>query len=195
MDEASSLAVSELQKKASMVGERLKQIREKCGLSQRELARRADVTNGTLSNIEQGRVSPSIASLEKILAAIPMSLQQFFAEEVDVSPSVYRAQDLVEIHKNDANYRILPLSEIAGFGDAYIAHQIYAPGAKVTSEWMVRSGTIAGIIVSGRLDLVLDGVLHNLSVGDGFSFSIHRSHTFKNTSSEACTVVSVSFSD
>ena len=49
------------------VGRRLQSIRQSIGLSQRELARRANITNGSLSMIEQGKVSPSISSLEKIL--------------------------------------------------------------------------------------------------------------------------------
>ena len=45
------------------VGARLKHVRELHGLSQRELARRAGVTNGLISLIEQNRVSPSVGSL------------------------------------------------------------------------------------------------------------------------------------
>ena len=41
------------------VGAHLKAVRTMYGLSQRELAKRAGVTNGTISLIEQNRVSPS----------------------------------------------------------------------------------------------------------------------------------------
>src|SRR5882757_4920110 len=47
------------------VGARLRGIRTTFGLSQRELARRAGVTNGLISLIEQNRVSPSVSSLKK----------------------------------------------------------------------------------------------------------------------------------
>jgi DNA-binding XRE family transcriptional regulator len=40
------------------VGAHLKAVRKMHGLSQRELAKRAGVTNGTISLIEQNRVSP-----------------------------------------------------------------------------------------------------------------------------------------
>lgn len=179
---------------SALVGERLRLVRERFGLSQRELARRSNVTNGTLSNIEQGRVSPSIVSLEKILKAIPMSMQEFFSEDMEVSPSIYRAEQLVEIHKNDTTYRILPLTEADQQG-AYLAQQTYAPGAKVTSEWMVHQGIIAGIVISGELSVQLDGADYLLSPGDGFSFSIHRTHAFQNSGSEKCVVVCVSFNN
>ena len=60
------------------VAERLRFVRNKHGLSQRELAKRAGVTNGTISLIEQGRVSSSVGSLKKLLECIPMSLAEFF---------------------------------------------------------------------------------------------------------------------
>lgn len=177
---------------SGVVGQRLKLVREHAGLSQRELARRADLTNGTLSNIEQSKVSPSIVSLEKILSAIPMSLQEFFSEDLEVSPSVYRHDQFVELRKNDTDYRILPLTEASQEG-AYLARHTYSPGAKVTSEWMVHDGIVAGIVISGQLSLVLDGVDYLLLAGEGFSFSIHRPHAFINAAEIECVVVCVSF--
>ncbi len=64
------------------VGERLQSIRKLKGLSQRELAKRAGVTNSTISMIEKNSVSPSISSLRKVLGGIPMSMVEFFSEEI-----------------------------------------------------------------------------------------------------------------
>lgn len=61
------------------IGSKLKLLRELAGLSQRELAKRAGMTNSSVSTIEQGFVSPSVQSLERILAALPMSLPDFFS--------------------------------------------------------------------------------------------------------------------
>src|SRR5690606_34733103 len=64
---------------ALAVGDRLRGVREGAGLSQRELAKRAGVTNATISLIEQEKHAPSLASLHRILNAIPISLAEFFA--------------------------------------------------------------------------------------------------------------------
>lgn len=63
------------------VGERLQSIRKLKGLSQRELAKRAGVTNSTISMIEKNSVSPSISSLRKVLSGIPMSMVEFFSKK------------------------------------------------------------------------------------------------------------------
>src|SRR5690606_37571201 len=74
------------------MGYRLRLIRERNGLSQRELAKRAGITNSNISMIEQGLVSPSINSLAKVVSGIPMTLAQFFAcDQVDMGQVVYPA--------------------------------------------------------------------------------------------------------
>ncbi|MGX9080005.1 helix-turn-helix domain-containing protein, partial [Klebsiella pneumoniae] len=53
------------------IGHRLKAVRTKAALSQRELAKRSGVTNGFISQIEKNQVSPSVSSLRKVLEGIP----------------------------------------------------------------------------------------------------------------------------
>src|SRR3546814_19524721 len=65
------------------VGQRLQAIRKAKGLSQRELAKRVNVTNSTISLIEQNKVSPSISSLKKVLDGIPISLAEFFTLDME----------------------------------------------------------------------------------------------------------------
>ena len=73
------------------VGARLKHVRELHGLSQRELARRAGVTNGLISLIEQNRVSPSVGSLKKVLDGVPLSMAEFFTLDVNSAAQVFFA--------------------------------------------------------------------------------------------------------
>jgi transcriptional regulator with XRE-family HTH domain len=70
-------------------------VRARFGLSQRELAKRAGVTNGTISLIEQNRVSPSVSSLKKVLEGLPMTLSDFFTFDAEPEYKVfYNADEL-----------------------------------------------------------------------------------------------------
>lgn len=82
------------------VGSRLKAIRQRFGLSQRELARRAGLTNGSISLIEQGQVSPSIAALRRITAALSLTLADFFTFDIErAAPTCFfKADELSLIH-------------------------------------------------------------------------------------------------
>jgi len=174
------------------VGARLQALRKKFGLSQRELARRADVTNSTLSMIEQGKVSPSVGSLEKILFAFPISLQEFFSASLELNPAVVDAAEFIQVRRDNADFRILPLSMGAQKDNVCLAEQTYLPGARINSEWMTQRGFVGGFVLQGKLELHLDGVKYYLASGDGFNFSLQRDHTFVNTGDDICKVVSVS---
>src|SRR6476659_10824114 len=80
------------------VGAHLRAVRTLYGMSQRELAKRAGVTNGMISLIEQNRVSPSVGSLKKVLDGVPLSMAEFFTLGVTSAAQVlYAADELVEI--------------------------------------------------------------------------------------------------
>lgn len=61
------------------LGATLLNLRNLSGLSQRELAKRAGLTNSVISTIEQGKVSPSVSSLAKLLSGMGLSLAQFYS--------------------------------------------------------------------------------------------------------------------
>ena len=116
------------------VGARLRQLREAAGLSQRQLARQAGVTNGTISLIEQNRTSPSVSSLRKVLSGLPMTLQDFFSQELPpVEQIVFRAGELIEI-ANETQRKAHGAISFRQVGDSVkhglqMLHEIYQPGA------------------------------------------------------------------
>src|SRR6202023_4179302 len=90
------------------VGAHLKAVRQMYGLSQREMAKRAGVTNGLISLIEQNRVSPSVSSLKKVLDGVPMSLAEFFALDLSAAPQAFfSADDLVERGNGQVSLRLV----------------------------------------------------------------------------------------
>ena len=56
----------------------LRHWREKHGYSVRELARRAKVGFVTVSRIENGHISPTVAMLEKLAKALDIDVRDFF---------------------------------------------------------------------------------------------------------------------
>src|SRR3979409_2321006 len=90
------------------VGAHLKSVRQMYGLSQRELAKRAGVTNGLISLIEQNRVSPSVSSLKKVLDGIPMSMAEFFTFDLAGKPRVFFArEELDDIGSGNVELRLV----------------------------------------------------------------------------------------
>ena len=70
----------------STIGLRIKNIREKTGLKQKELAKILGILPSALSMYEQGKREPSISTIQKLSNHFNMSLSQFFMfEEIENS--------------------------------------------------------------------------------------------------------------
>ena len=65
------------------IGDKIKAERLRLGFKQIELARKANISVGFLSDMENGRTNPSIKSLVKIAEALNTDCK-FFLEGVDI---------------------------------------------------------------------------------------------------------------
>lgn len=171
------------------IGERLREIRTRYGLSQRALAARAGVTNGMISMVEQNRSSPSVATLKKILGGFPMSLAEFFTEGQPEQPKIFfGADDLVEIAGGLISYRQVGAS-LQGKA-LQLIHERLLPGADTGSEMLRHEAEEAGIVTRGELELTVGLQTRTLRQGDAYYFNSRVPHRFRNTGVDACEVVS-----
>ena len=61
-----------------LVGKRVKELRNKLGISQEELAARAELDRTYITSVECGKRNISIANIEKLAKALKVSLHEFF---------------------------------------------------------------------------------------------------------------------
>jgi len=169
---------------------RLRALRRVYGLSQRELARRTGLANGTISLIEQGQVSPSIASLKRLLQGFPLSLGEFFTFDLErQARCFYRAEELPEIAGGKLSYRL-----VAGDRSErrlQVLHEHYAAQGDTGTEMLSHQGEEAGVVVRGRIELTIGSQTQVLSAGDAYYFDSRLPHRFRNLGEETCEIVSV----
>ena len=63
------------------IGQRIRNLRKKMGISQMKLAELAQLDRTYLTSVENGKRNISIINLEKIAAALNVSLKEFFNNE------------------------------------------------------------------------------------------------------------------
>lgn len=163
------------------VGVRLQSIRKLKGLSQRELAKRAGVTNSTISMIEKNSVSPSISSLKKVLAGIPMSLVDFFSVDGDqdnLPKVVYKANELIDISDGAVTLKLVG----RGFPNRALAFmaETYPPGSDTGKEMLTHEGEESGIMLEGQIELTVGSEVYILDPGDSYYFLSTTPHRFRN---------------
>ncbi len=173
------------------VGAHLKAVRQMYGMSQRELAKRAGVTNGLISLIEQNRVSPSISSLKKVLDGIPMAMADFFTMDLGGKPQVFfPREELVEIGSGSVELRLVG-GRLAK-RNMSILHERYAPDADTGEAMLAHAGEEGGVVVKGSIELTVGGESRILGPGDAYYFKSSLPHRFRNLGREECEIVSAS---
>lgn len=173
------------------VGAHLRAVRTLYGLSQRELAKRAGVTNGLISLIEQNRVSPSVSSLKKVLDGIPMSLAEFFTLDLSASPQVFFQRDeLTDLGDRSVSLRLVAARRPNR--SMSVMHERYAPGADTGADMLRHDGEEGGVVVRGRIELTVGGETRVLNPGDAYYFTSAIPHRFRNTGTDVCEIISAS---
>jgi transcriptional regulator with XRE-family HTH domain len=181
--------LTELEGSLPDIGQRLRELRLMHGLSQRVLAKRAGVTNGTISLIEQNRISPSIGSLKKVLDGFPMSIADFLTLDLKPKSKVFfAAKELREIGSGDISFKLVG-RDTQGRA-LQMMHERYQPGADTGPDMLSHTGEESGIIVSGLIELTVGGETKLLTAGDAYYFDSRLPHRFRNTGTIDCVLVS-----
>lgn len=91
----------------------LKEARERAGLSQRELARRADTSQSVVARIELGQTSPSVSTLDRLLAAAGFELRAGL--EIRPAADSHMLDDVPRILSLTPEERLLEVANLSRF--------------------------------------------------------------------------------
>jgi len=171
------------------IGRRLRAIRQHLKLSQRQLARQSGVANATISQVEAGKLNPTVSMLKKILDGVPMSMSDFFVDDLQVQDRMFfRADELVEIAEGGVSYRQVG-SNLAG-RLIQLLQECYQPGAGTGRHALTHEGEECGIVLKGRLEVTVDDNTTVLKPGDAYYFKSSQPHQFRNPGNEPCELIS-----
>jgi len=173
------------------VGARLKTLRQQAGLSQRQLAERAEVPHGQISMIETGRSSPSVASLRRILGGLGITMSAFF--EPDATPRAqvfFRAGELTDLtgHLGDG-VAIAQVGNAAAHG-LQILYETYAPGADTGEAMLDHEANEGGIVIEGEIEVIVGDQRMVLGPGDAYLFDSRAPHRFRNPGPGVARIIS-----
>ncbi|MGE0025058.1 MAG: cupin domain-containing protein [Hyphomicrobium sp.] len=171
------------------VGARLKAQRTRAGLSQRDLAGMAGVTNGMISMIEQNKHSPSVATLNRLTDALGLSFAEFFSISLPEAPRVFYLKDeLVALTEGKVRFVV-----VAGEREdkaLQILHEVYAPGGDTGATMLTHRGEEGGLVISGEIELTVGPQRRVLRAGDAYYFESATPHRFRNVGKAPAVIVS-----
>jgi transcriptional regulator with XRE-family HTH domain len=173
------------------IGEVIKRLREESGLSLRTLATRVDFSASFLSQLENGQVSPSIASLERIVAELGVTLADLFEASQKPGAPVMRAASRPGFTSSWSRARVESLSGAGARSQLEaIAVTLDPRGASGKHPTRHTMDHFAYMLM-GTLTLLLDAERLELSAGDCLIVPARTPHRWANTTAEPSQVLLV----
>lgn len=164
------------------IGNRLKDLRVLKGLTQEELADRAELSKGFISQVERNLTSPSIATLMDILQCLGLTIGEFFNEEPE-EQIVFGHQDYFEKVDNELNNTI---KWIIPNAQKHIMEPILLTLQATGSTYPdnPHEGEEFGYVLSGSISIHLGNRIYRAKKGESFYFIPDKKH-FLTTKSGA----------
>ncbi|HYZ94035.1 MAG TPA: XRE family transcriptional regulator [Actinomycetota bacterium] len=177
----------------SVLGERVRRLREAKGLSLRELARTAGVSAPMLSQVERGETSPTLAVATKIAGGLDLTLSRLLRLDEEPHVVLVRRAERRDVHRDGHRFEELtpplpgqphsvtlhtlrPSAVTGGPGDP----PLHEPGSRETV--VVQTGTVA--LVCGEDRFVLEE-------GDAVTFDADLAHHFENAGKRSAVFLAV----
>jgi transcriptional regulator with XRE-family HTH domain len=160
------------------IGERIRNLRLASDLTQEELADRADLTQGFISQLERDQTSISVDSLLQILTVLNVKVTDFFRESTP-EQVVYDSKERTGLVETGADRfeLLIPGGTNREMEAAFVR---LLPG-QMTDPIKPFQGEAFGFILKGTLILRFGGEKYIAHVGDSFYYSGEREHVLENT--------------
>ena len=165
-------------------------------MSIRSLAQRIGVSPSLVSQIETGKVNPSVGTLIAITTELELSLDVLFADAL-APPQSGNDENGVLIHPDQRPrlelatgvtwYRLTPRHE----EDVDFLYVVYAVGGESCPRdgMMIHRGREYGLLLSGRLGATIGFDSYELAAGDSIVFEARSPHRFWTIGDEPAVVV------
>lgn len=162
-----------------MLGKKLRAVRRERGYSLEELARRTGFSKSFLSQIENNKNSPSIASLKKITQALEVSIGALFEEE--------RNDHVYFLKREDRKaFEVVKDRVIFEFGASRVPNRKMEviffhllPGGESDGEYS-HDGEEFGTVIEGTLIFEVGGTEYRMEPGDSIYCSSAIPHRWRN---------------
>ncbi len=158
------------------LGERIKQMRNQKGLTQKELADRCELTKGYISQLENDLNSPSIATLTDILAALGSNLAEFFREETE-EKIVYSKNEFIEKNENGVLWNWLIPNAQKNMLEPVL---VELDEGSSTAGDIPHEGEEFGYVLEGKIAVALGNKHHLCKKGEAFYYPAEKPHSIIN---------------
>ena len=179
----------------TVLGARVKALRESESLSLRELALRSGVSAPMLSQVERGETSPTLTVAARIAAGLELRLSQLLRLDEDGAVTIVRAGERSRGGNKRRGHSFEVMTAAQPGQRAELSRHTLAPGGATGAADdppMHEPGSRETALVErGAVVLVCDGQRYELGEGDCVTFDADLSHHFENPGADEAAFLAV----
>lgn len=169
------------------IGKRMKELRVFYGLTQQELADRAELTKGFISQLERNQNTPSISTLLDIIQCLGTTPAEFFTEP-KLEQIVFKRNDYFEKINEDQTAVIEWIVPNAQKNTMEPIRLTLKPGG-ISEALLPHEGEEFGYVLKGTVKLIFGTQKYTLHAGESFAFPSTKRHYLENQSKKDAVVL------
>ncbi|MEU7765445.1 XRE family transcriptional regulator [Nocardia sp. NPDC049190] len=157
---------------------RIREYRNLRGMTVRQLADRAGVSTGLISQVERGVTDPSLETMRRIAEVLDIPLFSLFQDGDDQTVAVIRHDDRYRI--SSPHHAITYTRASPGGAKLEVLEGSLEPGAVSSDSLRSHPSEECVVVLSGRLTIEVGDQTHLIKTGDSCYFDSHIPHRFRN---------------
>src|SRR6266508_5346048 len=161
------------------LGRKIRELRQRRGLTVQQLAEATGLSKGFVSQVENERTSPSLATLQDLARSLETSMAYLVVEE-DEAPYVVRRGDRPQMVVNGGGSRVEVISAQPRRTLEILLVEL-PPGVSMSEKRQFHDGEEVVLCVEGRASLHCGEHVVLLQAGDSCHFDGRVPHSLENT--------------
>ena len=170
------------------IGRLLNEWRTQKGLTLQQLADEVGVSAAFISQVENGKASPSIANLRILARALGHRVVDFFIDELIDDPMVLPEDMWTDVDMPGWDATIRQMVRIAGNKQMQPFYTVIKPGCG-SPDLYAHPGEEFGVVLSGEMALTVGEKVYRVKALSSFYYSCLLPHSWVNKGEEDCAVV------
>jgi transcriptional regulator with XRE-family HTH domain len=172
------------------IGTKIRRLRKLRGLTIEELAEKANLTKGFISQVERDLSAPSVINLKQVLDVLGVSLASFFSDLTERENNIFNQRDRIsEVEGN--NFKIENLIPKLKYLEMEPILLTLEPFVEYDTEFQEDEGF--GFVVKGTLSIKIDNEKKTVRRGDCFYIFYDSKLFLKNLSKKSAEILIVNY--
>jgi transcriptional regulator with XRE-family HTH domain/KaiC/GvpD/RAD55 family RecA-like ATPase len=186
-----TISISSVRKELAFdVGTRIKELRTRIGMSQKELADKVDLTPSFISQMESNQITPSLNSFIQICNTLGVSLSDLLEKRSEDAPWIIRKEKIFsQPSYKEAGMKGFQIVQNGNMSGTFIALEPYA---KITRQVIPSEGKRFVYVLKGDISMTINGKGETLRTGDSLYLNKEVASLLKNEGGDNAEILLIS---